>query len=90
LVVAVVALDRAEFRDEVLFPADTLARDPRVEEIGPETHLDRDVGLQSDRLLQEPLADIAPRADDVGNHVDGERRGHGRSLREFAGISPER
>src|SRR5262249_32625669 len=53
------------------------ARHPWIEEIGPKAHLDRNVGPQRDRLFQPALADKAPRADDVGHHLDWQGCAHG-------------
>jgi hypothetical protein len=45
IVAAVVAFDRSELGGQVLLAADAFARDPRIEEIGAETHLDGDFRL---------------------------------------------
>jgi hypothetical protein len=71
----VVAVDRAEFGDEVLLAGHARARHPRVEEVRLKAHLDRHVRLERNRLFKPALADEAPRADDVGHHVD-RKRGH--------------
>ena len=76
---AAVALGRAELGGQIVLAADAVARHPGIEKIGAEAHLDRNLGLERDRLLEPPLADEAPRADDVGYHVD-RQGGHGRLL----------
>ena len=57
-------------------------------------HGDRKVGLgfaqARERRLQPPLADVAPRAHDVRNHVDGERFEHDQSLLPVAAGMDER
>src|SRR5262249_22956875 len=70
LAVGVVTLDRAELGDEILLAADALARNPRIEEVGTEPHLDRNLRLECNRLLQETFADVAPRAYHVGYDID--------------------
>ncbi len=77
LAVGVVALDRAELGDEIFLAADAFARHPRIEEVGTEPHLDRDLRLERNRLLQEALADIAPRAYHVGHDIDRQGCGIG-------------
>src|SRR3977135_2292584 len=76
--VAVVPLDRAELGHQVFLAADPLARHPWIQEKGMEAHLDRNVRLERDRLLQPAFADEAPGTDDVGYHLD--RQGHDRLL----------
>ena len=74
---AVVALGRAELGGQIFLARDAFARNPVVEEIGAPMHLDRDVGLERERLFQAALADEAPRADHVGDDVDAKRAGRG-------------
>src|ERR1700728_2300832 len=45
-----------------------------MEEVGPPVHLDIDVGDQRNRCFKPMLADVAPRADHVGNHLDVDGR----------------
>jgi hypothetical protein len=86
LVDLLVALGRAEFGGQILLAADALAWNPGIEEIRAEAHLDRDLGLEGDGLLQQTFADIAPGADDVGDDIDGQWSfvGHGCILDEAA------
>ena len=70
---ALVGIDRTKLGGEVIFPADTLARHPGVEEERPELHLDRNVRHERQRVLDPLLADIAPRAHHVGDDVDLQR-----------------
>ena len=65
-----VTLGRAEFGFQISLPVDAVARDPVVEEIRPPIDVDVDVGRERDGAFEPALADIAPRADDVGDHVD--------------------
>src|SRR5215218_7510437 len=65
-----IALDRAELLGEILLPADAAARHPGIEEIGAETHLYGNLRPQRYRLLQSPLSNKTPRADNIGNHVN--------------------
>src|SRR5262249_12613013 len=65
-----VALDRAEFGFEIGLAVDALARDPRIEEIGPILDLGGGVRRELKRAFEPVLADIAPRADYVGDDVD--------------------
>src|SRR3989475_430636 len=77
-------LDRAEFRLAVL-----RARHPALRYLGGQlkgqvanAHL-RFVTQKHERLFKAPLADVAPRANDIGNHLDAQRLSH---YRFFAGI----
>src|SRR5262249_59702995 len=70
-------LGSAELGGEIVFSANAFARHPWIEEIGPKAHLDRNVGPQRDRLFQPALADKAPRAADVGHHLDWQGCAHG-------------
>ena len=77
LAVGVVALDRAELGDEILLTADAFARNPRIEEVGTEPHLNRNLRLERNRLLQEAFADIAPWANHIGYDIDRQGCGVG-------------
>jgi hypothetical protein len=70
---ALVSLHRAELGGEIFVPADALARHPRIEEERPPVHFHRDVRHQRQRVFNPALADIAPRADHVGDDVDRQR-----------------
>ena len=70
LAVGVVTLDRAELGDEILLAADAFARNPGIEKVGTEAHLDRNLRLERNRLLQEAFADVAPWAYHVGHDID--------------------
>src|SRR5262249_30067103 len=72
LAISVVALDRAELGDEILLAADAFTRNPRIEEVGMEPHLYRNLRLERNRLLQEAFADVAPWAHYVGHDIDRE------------------
>src|SRR2546425_10554361 len=74
-------LDRAEFRLAVL-----RARHPALQHLGVQlegqvanAHL-RFVAQKHERLFKAPLPDVAPRANDVGNHLDAQRLSHYRFL----------
>ena len=69
-----VAFGGAEFGFQIGLPVDTFARDPGIEEIRPPVDVDGDVGDERQRGFEPALADIAPRADDVGDHVDMDGR----------------
>src|SRR5262249_45231765 len=80
---------RAELGGQVLFAADALARNPGVEEVRTISYLDRNLRPERNRVFQQALADIAPRADDVGYEIDGQRGGidHGAFLKDAAKLS---
>ena len=67
---ALIGFDRAEFRGEIFVAADALAGHPGIEEERPPADLDRHIRHQRQRILDPALADIAPRADHVGDDVD--------------------
>ena len=68
-----VALGRAELGGEIFVAGHAFARHPRIEEIGVEAHLDRNIRLQRQGLLKPAFSDEAPRANHVGDDVDRER-----------------
>src|SRR6202044_144191 len=65
-----VAFDGAEFGLQISLPVDAFARNPGIEEIRPPVDADGDVGAERQRAFEPALADIAPRADHVGDDVD--------------------
>src|SRR6516165_2761201 len=71
----VIARHRAEFGLEIGLAVDAFARNPRIEEVGSKLDLGRRVGRERERAFEPMLADIAPRADDVGHDVDMHARG---------------
>ena len=66
-------LPASELLGAVFPAADPFLRHRRVELKGKPAHSDLVLAIKSgDGLLQPPLADVAPRADHVGDHVNGE------------------
>ena len=65
-----VALRRAEFGRQILLARNAFRGNPVIQEIGVVMHLDRNVGVERDRLFEPLLADEAPRANDVGYDID--------------------
>ncbi len=76
-----IALGRAEFGFQISLAVDAFARDPGIEEIRAPIDVDGDIGGERDGAFEPALADIAPRADDVGDDVD--MHGSGASSGEF-------
>jgi hypothetical protein len=70
---ALIGFGRTEFCREVFVAADPLARHPGIEEERPPVDLDRHIRRQRQRVLDAALADVAPRADHVGDDVDLKR-----------------
>ena len=73
----------AEFLQHIELPVDPAHRNGRIELIGPPADFGGDLGAQCQSLFQPLLADIAPRADHIGNDVDGQDFGfikHGTRL----------
>src|SRR5919108_3522869 len=82
-----VAFGRAEFSREIVLAAHPLSGYPGIEKKGPKANLDGKLGAQRNRRVEAALADVAPRADHVGNHVD--RQAHARLPREPSGSGDE-
>ena len=67
------ALLAAELVQHVALAVLAFRRNGRVELERPPAHLDIDVADLAERCVEPLLADEAPRADDVGDHVDRDR-----------------
>src|SRR5262249_56664044 len=70
---ALVSLDRAELGGEIFLAADALARHPGIEEERPPAHFNGYIRHQRQGVLDAAFADIAPRADHVGDYVELQR-----------------
>src|SRR5262249_53538366 len=68
------ALPASELFRAILPAADAFFRHRRVELEGKPAHTHRPA-KSGDGLLQPPLADVAPRADHVGDHVNDQAHG---------------
>src|SRR5439155_1719006 len=70
-------LDRTEFRLAILRARHPALRHLGIQLEGPvaNAHL-RFVAQKRERFFKAPLADVAPRANDVGNHLDGQGLSH--------------
>src|SRR5262249_31939091 len=83
--VGIVTLDRAELGDEILLAADAFARNPGIEEVGTEPHLNRNLRLERNGFLEETLSDVAPGAYHVGYDIDRQGCGIGHETTSRAG-----
>ena len=72
-----IAFDRAELGLEISLAVDALTRDPGIEKKRPPGDVDGNVGNERHCRFEPVFADIAPRAHDIGDDIDVQRRRRG-------------